>query len=903
MRLAIFIFAFCISVPLSGQKWENWAKEFRADIREQDYAGALEAALKARDYALRKMDTTDLRYVLSHYHTAWAYHGLGEMETARTEIWTAYRFMAPFYASHSDQAADICQLYGRIEVSLGYDETAATLLTYARDVKVQLYGKENREYVFALYYLADLEMSRSQYGQMADLLEEALTIHEQYLEKDREFARYANYLGVIYMNSGNNMKAALQFDRVLSAYNTPGAEKDLTWANTNNNLGLIYYYRSDFENAARHFLKADSIYPLVVSGYSENYMMLINNMASLYYTWDKPVKAREAYVHLMAYLEQHPGHMDLQYIQGVENTANYYAAVGEFGVSAEYYEKAIALRRSLVPVDEPEVARIMLSLASVYKEGSRPDLAARVGAASYKVLAGELPPGNPDLVWTLTFLGEVCYDSKQFEKSFFYYERAREQMELDTSVHYADPIPVYNNLGILYNKQNRLLESVHCLEKAHELDPGNPATMINLGLTYFDLGNFPKARIMFDEAKKVYGKMYGTEHPDYAMALIHDISFRVSYRDFSEALLEEIREVERICMNSGVDSTSRVFVDCIRAYRNYYFGTKDYDRAVTYGIRASKLAAIGNGRISRFHAETLLEQADSYVMLGDLASLSVLYEEALEIAGQLDSIEREPLLQFIEAGRLIDQYYLEDYENARINNERVVEKEKSQFQAVQHILSAQERANFIGKLNHLGFYNNFLMLFPDNPEVVSNALNNRLFIKGILMDSEHSQRDALAQTGDTVILGLHEHYLEEKKKLANLRSAFGVEAGVLDSIESGIWDLEKEISRKLGEDLELAERSVTWEDIRNSLGEDEAAVEVIMFYHRTAPPRITYHPWYVAFVITREAEQPVYLQLFDAVEILPDYQSYRGSMVAGQEEDPLDPGLYDRLWSKDRQCG
>jgi len=97
----------------------------------------------------------------------------------------------------------------------------------------------------------------------------------------------------------------------------------------------------------------------------------------------------------------------------------------------------------------------------------------------------------------------------------------------------------------------------------------------------------------------------------------------------------------------------------------------------------------------------------------------------------------------------------------------------------------------------------------------------------------------------------------------------------------------------------MVDRTITWQDIRQSLGKDEAAIEVIRYYHRTGPPTITYHPWYIAFIITRETvDHPQYLTLFDGIEIIEDYNEYRHSMESGKNGELLNPGLYDHIWSK-----
>jgi CHAT domain-containing protein/tetratricopeptide (TPR) repeat protein len=897
MRSIVLILVLLLSVPLQGQKWERLTEKFKLHYDEDAYEAALDDALKALGQAVKDFDTTDVRYMISYYNVALAYHGLSEMEMARSAIASAFELMVPVF-TYDPNHAEVCELYGRIETSLGYHQNAEAYLSRARDIKIFLYGKESREYIRSLYFLADLEMARSRWDEMAAVLEEALEIHEHHFIKDQDFARYANYLGLIYMNGGQDAAAALNFQRAISAFTETGIEKNFTFGHANNNLALVYYYESDFEQAAIHFERADSIYRLLLEGYSENYMMLLNNIASLYYSWGKADQARQAYRQLEEYLARYPDPRDLNYLQGVENTAHFYANSGELKRAGEYYLKSIGIRKSVPEPDSVDLAWTMLSLASVYSEGSRPDLAAEVAVEAFLILRDKLAPGDPDLVWLLSFLGLSHFESRQEQKAIYYYELAREQVELDDSLHYEEEVSIYNNLGILYHEQEMLREAVRFLEKAHALDPEEPATLINLGLTYFDMGDHPGAREKFEEAKKIYEREYGRDHPDYANALIHDISFRASYGDFNDQMLEDIREVERICLSSHVDTTSRLFIDCMASYGSYYFGIKDYHRSVAYGKRVLKLVELAYGRNSKFYGENLLVLADSYVMLGDLENLIRIYNEAYEIASSLDPAEGESLLYFIESGRCWDYYYLEDYEESRKSMERVIEKDKARFLALQNILSVRERSNFSAELVNLVEYNNFVMLGPEDPEVLSNALDNRLFVKGLLMDSERRQRDALASSGDSIIAGMHERYLAEKRMLANLQSQFGVEKLILDSMEQGIMQIEREISRRLGEKMALEERSLHWQDIRDSLGEDEAAVEVVMFYHRTAPPVVTLHPWYLAFIITRETrDHPLCLKLFDAVEAIPDYLSYRGAMESGPG-GRLDAGLYDRLWAK-----
>ncbi|MCP4312273.1 MAG: CHAT domain-containing protein [Bacteroidetes bacterium] len=847
MRITVTILVCLLFLPLSAQKWERLDQKFSQHFADEEYVGALKDAVKEVNYSVKKLDSTDIRYMHSYYNLARAYFSLDEPELAKSYVGIAYALMVPYYQRGAD-LGDVCELYGRIETELGFHETAASLLSYARDVKAEVYGTRSYEYLQSLYYIADLEMARSEWQQMVDVLAEALAIHEQHFLKNHEYARYANFLGLIYMNNGFNGEATDIFKRALSAYDQTGIEKDFPFGHANNNLALAYYYQSDFRHAAIHFERADSIYLILMEGYSENYMMLLNNLASLYYSWGKPELARGAYLELEQYLEKYPGHSDLNYIQGVENAANYYAEIGEAGNAEKYYIKAIELRHSATPVDHEELAGGILLLAYLYREEGKNELSAETAVEAYKILSKIRPAGDPDLLWVLSFLGEAYFNLHQDQRSMYYYQLAKELIEGTEGVDSLEALPVYNQLGILYHRQKRLSDAVQCLERAHELNPAEPATMINLGMVYYDMGNATEARELHAGAKKIYGERYGTDSPDYGNALIHEIGFKTDFRDFNDDMLEEIREVERICLDGRVDSTSRLFIDCLGAYRSYYFGIKEYHQSVAYGERTLGLVGMSYGKDSRFYAENMLVLADSYVMLGDTENLGLLYEKAYGIAEGLDSLNREILLYIIESGRFNDYYYLEDYQTSRESIEWVIERDKRQFMEMQKIMTLKERAVYSGIQDNISFYNNFLLHFPEDSEVIIRALNYRLFYKGLLMESDRRQREALSQTGDSSIIRMHDEYLQAKNRLANMRSEFGVDVELLDSIESGILQLEREISRQVGEVMALENRSFTWKEIQAVLGEDEAAVEVLQFNPIHQPGY-----WYVAFIITRES--------------------------------------------------
>jgi CHAT domain-containing protein len=105
--------------------------------------------------------------------------------------------------------------------------------------------------------------------------------------------------------------------------------------------------------------------------------------------------------------------------------------------------------------------------------------------------------------------------------------------------------------------------------------------------------------------------------------------------------------------------------------------------------------------------------------------------------------------------------------------------------------------------------------------------------------------------------------------------------------------MEVTISRMVGESLIADKRSYTWKDIQRSLGEDEAAVEILQFNYQPANASDTLHVgyWYAAFVITREtSDHPQCILVPLREQEGSDYMDYKTFMEtehAGKLSDEL----------------
>ena len=72
----------------------------------------------------------------------------------------------------------------------------------------------------------------------------------------------------------------------------------------------------------------------------------------------------------------------------------------------------------------------------------------------------------------------------------------------------------YNRLGILYAKQQAFKDAIECFEIAQSLEP-SASSLHNVGLIYFETGNYDKAGLAFEQALAIDNEL-ASRHIAYA---------------------------------------------------------------------------------------------------------------------------------------------------------------------------------------------------------------------------------------------------------------------------------------------------------------------------------------------------------------------------------------------------
>lgn len=160
--------------------------------------------------------------------------------------------------------------------------------------------------------------------------------------------------------------------------------------------------------------------------------------------------------------------------------ATLYGRLGDLGAARKTIE-------AITPQSENERAVLAMSLASIYRDSGRTDLAIQTLAK-----ANTDVPNSAEIKYDLAMLYERQGNFQAFERLM------REVMALR-----PDDANTYNSLGYTFVEQNiRLDEAQRLLEKALSLEPDNPYILDSVGWYLFRTGDYESAAEYLERSYK-----------------------------------------------------------------------------------------------------------------------------------------------------------------------------------------------------------------------------------------------------------------------------------------------------------------------------------------------------------------------------------------------------------------
>ncbi|MDR2700831.1 MAG: tetratricopeptide repeat protein, partial [Spirochaetaceae bacterium] len=386
---------------------------------------------------------------------------------------------------------------------------------------------------------------------------------------------------------------------------------------------------------------------------------------------------------------------------------------------------------------------------------------------------------------------------------------------------------------------------------------------LRLGVQYYNQGDFPKAIECFLEAKAIYEKTVGKEHPDY-VATVNNLGVLYdSMGDYAKAescLLESRAIREKVLGKEHPD-----YATTVNNLGALYYSMGDYAKAESCLLE------------SRAIREKVLGKKHPYYA-GSLDNLYGLY---------LDKKEYTKALTFKQEQITI---------NTGLVNQNFSFQTEQQRDAYWNANSSSFEASY-----SISFF---------HPVPVSNILNydNALFSKGLLLRTTNAVRDSIYASGNKALIAQFEELGRLRQQISTLRQSGGNEA-YIQSLETQAEALDKSLTQSSAAFREFqADLAVNWQSVQKSLQAKEAAIEFVSF--ELYDKKWTGKTQYAALVVKPGMKAPEWVPLCEEsvlAELFKKMEELRlsrrewllGELQLAQVQllyDQYGPALYNAVW-------
>ena len=484
---------------------------------------------------------------------------------------------------------------------------------------------------------------------------------------------------------------------------------------------------------------------------------------------------------------------------------------------------------------------------------------------------------------SLSLLGEIYYNLGNFDDALDYYTKAKNLKKKTLGEKNESYLTSLNNLSVVYQAIGKFFDAEPLLQEIIKIkkelygenDTSYAVSLNNLGQVYLNIGKYQEAEELLKKALKIKGERQGVNSLSYAVTslnlgflykLLGNYSEAIKYYQTALTIYENSKEVSQISLIRAMNSLANVYMDI-----------GDNTKAEAILEQSEKLAGDlaesspvelistlyntgivqwANGNFEQ--AEKILSQAldKAHLYLGNshplfsscLNSLGIVRWQLGKLDDALKNLEEAVFIRKIIYGEKHPTYAsslhilaglqkeMGNYDEAERNYRTACNLYINKINTYFPFLSDKERVKFYVEIKERFdlFFNYVISRYDENPSLIADMYNYRISTKAILLNSQKSLREKIANTRDNSIISIYDSWKNSCIQLSRLYSQTLKESQFseqnIDSLENEVNSIEKKLSSKFSFiQRERDNKATKWEDIRKSLSDDDAAIEIIRF--------------------------------------------------------------------------
>ncbi len=578
-----------------------------------------------------------------------------------------------------------------------------------------------------------------------------------------------------------------------------------------------------------------------------------SNLGILYYRLAQYEKAITYWHEARETAARLHGHQSLAYAEMSNKLAIVYQATQNIAEAEKLYLEVISVRKNLLGVKHPEYAGACSNLGTLYM---------KMGV----------------------------YD--KVEELFI---RAKEAREATFGKKHYDYAASCHNLGAFYMEiGSYLISEEHLLEarrireeilgKEHPDFVASCETLANL---YHKLGLQEKAEELHKEAKDIYAKVLGKEHPRYAQScgnLAKDYVY-MNKLDKAEPLFLENLAIQKKISNDKFIGYAGA---CLNM-GNIYLIQKNYQKAKFYLIEALTIRGEVLGEKNLMYANSCQSLGAYYLDTKQFDSAAKYLNIAKRIhKNDVSNKSAEYASINLSLAQLLSMQ--ERYIEAELLWTELLNSTKEEIITLLPTLSEKERLDYLTMTDsYTETFSSYCIKYSqENSSITNQLFNHTLFRKGLVFSSTQKMKNAILESGDTVLVNQYNNWKKQREtytKLYQLPLEEQKKQNLdLEGIKNQINDLEKDLSKKSALfSQNVQTKSYKWQEVKAKLAKNEAVIEIIKADSA-----------YIALFLTAQTENyPAFYLFKNAQELEDKFLNYYKNCIEFKIEDTVS---YNAFW-------
>lgn len=558
------------------------------------------------------------------------------------------------------------------------------------------------------------------------------------------------------------------------------------------------------------------------------------------------------------------GIRDMEYADALISNANIYLGIGQFDKAHEFLLEAEDILLNLPNnTHTPRYYNFLLGLCTALNGVMLPEESLKV----IEYVSENVKQKNSKIIceacWSITKLECLVQLQRKEEAGMIFSDlRSKKIKHLEDD---QDEFSFLCRLGSFASRIGRLTEGAECFEQALTLIPdiekcNNDQIMgltpyINLLIT---LGDWKRSNELMPLIwKKLEDGLSAS--PLFSSVILPTLMVTTFENEGIEATRRVIKEqLDKSSSEMGKTSVQTALVCMFAMEFEKLYGSlaNGYD----YCLEFYDALRCNRSKVNNSHAGFLFSFSSAAMARGD----SDRALEALDMIRDSATSKFDDITQ-IQLYSAYGSLYNADKESEKSYSNYLKAFELSRDYILENFLTmtSEERTTFWN--NVFSFYRHEIPSAAEqggySPRYAALAYDAALFSTGLLLASDMNVADAVMESGNKKIRKAYDDFVNRKKayEKATEVTAHLDENGTARVMElkAGVKDAEKKLLSLLsGKAGNYNRRLVTgWEDVRNSLGEDEGAVEFIEL-------PVDRFRIYLAIVVRKGYDAPVMKRLF-----------------------------------------